>query len=88
VIVPKEAFHALTDHEDTIDSYHSYAAISPKHTHCSILQFQFSGFTEPTPVIVPSLFVTSYLVIVPQPSVVIADAIDHSRSRAPPVVVA
>jgi hypothetical protein len=88
VLVPKEAFHLLTDHTDTVDVYHSYSAVSPKHTHCAILQFQFSGFTEPGPVIVPSLFVTSNLVIVPQPSVVIAGAFDHSRSRAPPAVVA
>jgi hypothetical protein len=88
VLVPKEAFHLLTDHTDTIDVYHSYSAISTKHTHCEILQFKFSGFTEPHPVIVPQLFVTSNLVIVPQPNVVIADAIDNSRSRAPPAVVA
>jgi hypothetical protein len=88
VLVPKEAFHLLTDHTDTIDVYHPYAAVSPKHTHCAILQFQFSGFTEPSPVIVPSLFVTSNLVIIPQPNVVIAEAFDHSRSRAPPVMAA
>ena len=88
VLVPKEAFHSLTSHEDTIDTYHSYSAISTKHTHCKILQFQFSGFTEPSPVIVPSIFVTSYLTIVSQPIIVIAETIDHSRSRAPPDVVA
>ena len=88
VLVPKEAFHLLTDHTDTLDVYNTYSAISPKHTHCQILQFQFSGFTEPNPAIVPSIFVSSSLVVVPQPSIVIAGAFDHSRSRAPPATLA
>src|SRR5579871_6324046 len=84
VLVPKEAFHSLTGHEDNVDVYKGYATVGTKHIHCHILQFQFAGFTQPHSAFIPSNIVFSSLLISAGPSAISIDVADNLRARAPP----
>jgi len=86
ILSPKEFFHDLYGHEDTLCIPGSEHTLEPKHHHCAILQIEAPVFdTPPSTSIIPLELVQNSIALTATSSVVFT-ILFYFNLRAPPQI--